>query len=190
MARPKWNKQTQSLPPGHGWKTSPGYNLFIADRGAVRFEFPQDWIHKPHDDGSIGLHDRPPPADDVSLRTSVLHLPPGVNLADLDRGLPLDRLAADAVARDGRGVAWDGTVHRVAKPDAQVVWVHLTFTDPAEHRAARSRLCLARARRVQPLITMDYWDDQAADREAVWDHVMRTLRVAVPVAGLSGESAN
>jgi hypothetical protein len=186
----KWNKYTLPMPPNHGWKCSAGHNLFIADRGAVRFEFPEAWTHGPEDDGSIGFHDRKPPADDVSLRASVLHLPPGLPMAALDRDLPLDKLIVDAVARDTRGVAFDGRVHRQPKPDAQVVWVHMTFTDPAEQRAARSRMCMARARGVQPLITMDYWDDQAAQFEPVWDHVMRTLWVATPIAGVGGESAN
>jgi hypothetical protein len=184
-----WNKYTMSLPPNHGWKCSPGHNLFIADRGAVRFEYPEDWHHGP-EQGCIGFHDREPPDDDCSLRASVLHFPPGVKTADVDRELPLDALIVDAVARDTRSVTFDGVVHRVAKPDSTVVWVQMTFTDPNEHRLARSRMCMARARGVQPLITMDYWDDQADRFEPVWDNVMRSLWVAVPIAGLGGESAN
>ena len=188
--QPKWDKHTLPMPPNHGWKCSPGHHLFIADRGAVRFEFPEGWTHGPEDDGSIGFHDRKPPADDVSLRTSVLRLPPGVSMAALDRDLPLDRLIVDAVTRDTRSVSYDGQVHRVPKPAAQVVWVQMSFTDPIEQRAARSRMCMARARGVQPLITMDYWEDQSGLYEPVWDHVMRTLWVAAPMAGLGGESAN
>ncbi len=188
--KPKWNKYTMPMPAGATWQCSPGHKLFIADRGAVRFEFPEGWTHKPGDDGSIGLHDKLPPDDDVALRVSVLRIPPGVPMADLDRGLPLAGLVRDAVARDTRGVAWDGEVRVVPKPDAQVVWAHLTFTDPVEQRPARSRLCLARARGVQPLITMDYWDDDAEQHEPVWDNVLRTLWVAAPLAGLGGESAN
>ncbi len=186
----KWNKYTLPMPPNHGWKCSPGHNLFIADRGAVRFEYPEGWHHGPEDDGSIGFHDREPPDDDCSLRASVIHFPPGVKLADVDRELPLDKLIVDAVARDTRSVAFDGTVHRVHKLDAAVVWVQMAFMDPVEHRPARSRMCMARARGVQPLITMDYWDDQAERFEPVWANVMRSLWVAVPIAGLGGESAN
>jgi hypothetical protein len=189
-SKPQWNKYTMPMPPGHQWKCSPGHNLFIADRGAVRFEYPEDWHHGPEDDGSIGFHDRVPPDDDCSLRASVIHFPPGVKLADVDRALPLDKLIVDAVARDTRSVSFDGTVHHVAKPGTAVVWVQMTFIDPIEHRPARSRMCMARARGIQPLITMDYWDDLADRFEPVWDNVMRSLWVAVPISGIGGESAN
>jgi hypothetical protein len=49
---------------------------------------------------------------------------------------------------------------------------------------------MARARGIQPLITMDYWDDLADRFEPVWDNVMRSLWVAVPISGIGGESAN
>ncbi len=103
-----------------------------------------------------------------SLRV-VIRLPPGPALAALDRDLPLDRLVGDAAARTG---VRDGVVHRVAKPDAEVVWVQMTFTDPVENRPALSRTCMARARGVQPLVAMDCWADMAAQFEPVWDHVM------------------
>lgn len=183
-----WEKVTRPMPSGHQWKCSAGHNLFIADRGAVRFEFPEKWITKPDAEGTIGLHDRTPPDDDCALRVSILRLPP-VAAVELDRALPLDGLVQASVARDGRGTQWDGVLHRVTRPDVQIVWAHMTFTDPESKRAARSRLCLSRARGIQPLITMDYWDDQAKVYEPVWDHVIKTLRVAAPV-DVSGESSN
>ena len=188
--KPKWTKRTMPLSPAHGFKCSPGYTLFIADRGAVRFEFPDKWRHGPEADGSIGFHDRKPPADNVSLKVSVMRLPPGLPLAEIDRGLPLDHLIVAAVGQDTRGAEFDRQVHRVAKPDAQVVWVELTAMDPKENRLVRSRMCMARARGVQPLITMDFWADMAEQFTPIWDHVMATLRVAVPMAGINGESAN
>ena len=51
-------------------------------------------------------------------------------------------------------------------------------------------MCLARARGVQPLITMDCWADMAAQFDPVWDNLMRSLMVAVPVAGIAGDAAN
>ena len=37
---------------------------------------------------------------------------------------------------------------------------------------------------------MDYWDDEAAIREPLWDHVLSTLRVAQMVTDIAGNSAN
>ena len=197
--KPKWNKYTLPLPATHTWKCSPGYTLFIGDRGAVRFEFPQGWLHGPEDDGSIGFHDRKPPDDDVSLKVSVIRLPPGTNLADLNRELPVERMIVSAIeAGDEQpaaehkdaGRTFDGVVHRVAKPDADVCWVETAGPDPANGRLVRSRTCLGRARGVQPVLTMDCWADLVATYDPVWDHLMATLMIAVPVAGIGGGSAN
>ena len=190
--KPKWNKYTLPLPPNHGWQCAPGYTLFIGDRGAVRFEFPQDWLHGPEDDGSIGFHDRKPPADDVSLRVSVLRLPPGVNLAELNRELPVEKMIVMAVKErpDENHHPFDGHVRRVAKPDADVCWVETKRVDPDANRLIRTRTCLARARGVQPIMTFENWADLSEQFDPVWDHLMATLRVAVPVGGIAGESAN
>ena len=189
MAKPKYNKYTMSLPASHNWKCSPGHRLFVADRGAVRFEFPEAWMHGPEDDGSIGFHDRKPPDDDVSLKVTVIRLPPGASMADLDRELPLDRMLLASLDRPDRDGACDGVVHRVAKPDAEVIWVEATSRDKEQDRMIRSRMCLSRARGVQPLITMDCWADMTEQFDPVWDHLMATLWVAVPV-DITGHSAN
>ena len=45
--RPTWTKKTLKLKEGHGWKSRPGYSIFVADRGAVRFDFPKTWVMEP-----------------------------------------------------------------------------------------------------------------------------------------------
>lgn len=72
----KWKRQTLKLKENHGWRAKPGYKIFVADRGAVRFDIPQEWIMDPGKD-SIKFHDRTPPDDDCLLQVSVLHLSPG-----------------------------------------------------------------------------------------------------------------
>ena len=42
-----WEKRTFKLPEHHGWTATEGFNVFIADRGAVRLNYPQDWVIKP-----------------------------------------------------------------------------------------------------------------------------------------------
>lgn len=191
-ADPAWLKKTLPLPSGHQWKCSPGYNLFVADRGAVRFEFPEGWMSRPNPkDGSIGLHDAEPPADNVALRVSILRLPPGIPAAALAGELSVETMLRGALTK-GNGkkpTEWDGLIHRVAKLDAEVVWAESSFIDEDQNRPARSRTCLARARGVQPLITLDYWETDVAIREPLWAHVMNTLRIAAPVDML-GQSGN
>jgi hypothetical protein len=59
----------------HTWKATPGCRIFVADRGAVRFDIPQDWVVVPDSD-CIKLHDKAPPDDDCVLAVSYMRLPP------------------------------------------------------------------------------------------------------------------
>jgi hypothetical protein len=107
---------------------------------------------------------------------SVMRLPPG----DWS-GLKLSFLVAKLVEQDTRGSTLRGEVVDVHRADLDLAWAEVEFIDPNENRPARSRTCLARASNVQPLITFDFWVDQAATLEPVWDEVLRSLRVAEPI---------
>src|SRR5207249_3004642 len=109
MKKPKWDKQVLRLQPNHTWRCQPGYKVFVAGRGDVRFDVPQDWVFEPGK-SSFCFFDRSPPDDDCRLEAS-------------------------------------------------------------------SRACLARGANIQPLITLDYWLDDAQRVEPVWDEVLRTLQL-------------
>src|SRR5947209_16001331 len=145
---PGWRKQTYKL-PDHlvdpfkqgPMAVKPGYNVFIADRGAVGFYYPQDWLVIPAKD-AIGLHDRKPPDDDVALRVSVMRLPP------VKGGwgqLPLSRLVKEVLRGDRRKVTQVGQIVEEKRLDLELAWAEVRFIDPKEKRPARSRCCLARA---------------------------------------------
>jgi hypothetical protein len=175
--RKKWHKQTFKLPPNLdlGPVAKPGYNVFIADRGAVAFSYPQDWVVLPGKD-SIKFHDRKPPDDDCVLQVSVLRLPP------VQGGwgqVPLEVLVREAVKRDSRGAEPLGEIKSEKRPDLELAWAELRFTDPKENRTARSRCCLARANLVQPLLTMDFWESDLGRVGPVWDEVLRSLKVGL-----------
>lgn len=168
----KWHKQTLKLKPGHGWKARPGYRIFVADRGAVRFDFPQDWICIPGAD-SIKFHDRPPPHDDCLLQVSVMRLPPDIDW----RGLPLTHLLKEAIKGDHRGTISQGDVVYVQRPDLEYAWIETRFIDPNEQREACSRACLARGANVQPFITLAFWPEDTERLNPVWDEVLRSLQL-------------
>jgi len=177
MAHPddKWEKHSFKLPAQHGWKAKPGYKIFVADRGAVRFDFPEDWVVVPGKD-SIGLHDRRPPEDEVVLKVSVMHLPP------IKGGwgqLPLENLVREAVRHDSRGSTGGDDIRTVQRGALELAWTEVRFIDPNEKRPALSRTCLARARNIQPLITMDFWETDVEKFGPVWDEILRSLRVGV-----------
>jgi hypothetical protein len=179
MADPpsKWEKQTFKIPDGVDLTSvaRPGYNVFIADRGAVAFNYPQGWVILPGND-SIKLHDRQPPDDDCVLAVSVMRLPPVKGGWD---GLPLERLVREMVKNDKRGASQVGEVHNEKRPDLELSWAEVSFIDPAQLRSARSRCCLARANLVQPLITMDFWESDLERAGPVWDEVLRSLKVGL-----------
>src|SRR6266540_3298089 len=60
---------TLRLPENHGWRSKPGYKIFVANRGEVRFDYPDHWIID--DRPPITFRDREPPADTVRLQLFV-----------------------------------------------------------------------------------------------------------------------
>ena len=172
----KWDKRTIKLPEKHGWHARPGYKIFVADRGAVRFDFPEDWLILPDKD-SIKFHDKQPPDDDCTLAVSVMHLPP----ADWSK-VPLADLVRKLTEHDSRAVTSRGEVIDIKRTDLDLAWAEIRFNDPTQgDRPARSRTALARASNIQPLITFDFWEDDAPRCGKAWDEILRSLRVAEPI---------
>ena len=173
----KWDQHTLKLSGPHGWHARPGFKIFVADRGAVRFDFPDDWLVIPDENGTIKFHDKQPPDDDCTLAMTVMYLP----LGDWS-GLALPTLLDQVVAGDGRAITDRGPVHPGTRTDLDLAWTEIRFRDATQgDRPARSRICLARAENIQPLITFDFWEDDSARFGPAWDEVLRSLRVAEPI---------
>ena len=171
----KWNKQTLKLKKNHTWTARPGYRIFVADQGAVRFDIPQDWVIIPDSD-SIKFHDRQPPDDDCTLAFSYMRLPP------IDwSGLPLSQLVQQIVDGDTRGITSQGEMHNLQRPDLEIAWTEVIFIDPTERRQARSRILLGRGSNIQPLITFDFWEEDASRLSSVWDEVLRSLELGMEI---------
>ena len=165
----KWQKKTMKFAPDATWKARPGYNVFAADRGAVQFEFPKDWIMLPDAD-SIKFHDRRPPDDDCCLAVSYLRL------AEIDwSGLPVSELVEVATSEDERPIYAKGPIHTAKQGKIDLAWRERRFIDPKEQRDALTRLCIARKGTVQALITMEIWADQRDIYAPVWDVVLDSL---------------
>ena len=168
---PKWKKETLKLKKDHLWKAKPGYRIFVADQGAVRFNIPQGWIVEPGSD-STKFFDGEPPNDDCRLECSYLRLPP----VDWS-GLPLSELIHSAVKGDHRPLVSTGRLIHVKREGVELAWTDFRFTDPVEHREAFTRLCIGRGSNIQTLITLDYWPEDARRLSPVWDEVIRSLEL-------------
>lgn len=165
----QWIKETLELKEDHNWKSKPGTRIFVAGRGALRFDVPSDW-HFELDTNSFRFLDKKPPNDDCRLEASFNLLPPS-NWADF----PLVRLLKQTVQDEKRNVVERGEFIQFKRQTARIVWTQIKFIDPQENREAYSRICIGLGSGVQCLITFDYWVDDAERLIPVWDTVMESL---------------
>jgi len=169
--KPDWTKQTLRLKDNHGWKCKPGYRIFVADRGAVRFDFPDNWIIRPADDGTIHLHDGEPPDDNVRLSLTVIYLSDDVDWSALELPAVLTEITSKS-----RRESYDyGPAVEVKHPRQDLVWSETNFPDPENGRLVRSRTALGRYSNIQIVLTLDFWADMSAQFGKVWDEILRTL---------------
>ncbi|MBF2047777.1 MAG: hypothetical protein EDM05_037120 [Leptolyngbya sp. IPPAS B-1204] len=170
----KWIKETLDLQPGHHWQSKPGYKIFVAGRGAVRFDVPADWVFEP-DEKSFRFLDGEPPNDNARLEVSFNKLPP----ADWSL-VPLKPLLKQVVEDDHRNVISRSEIFTVKRQTAQIVWTELKFIDTQEApREAFSRICIGLGSNVQCLITFEYWADEAEKMTPVWDEVLQSLTLGL-----------
>jgi hypothetical protein len=166
----EWEKEVFPLDPHHTWKAKPGYKIFVADQGAIRFDIPENWILIPGDN-SFKFHDHQPPDDNFTLELSLIRHP------EIDwRGLPLPQLIRQVIP-GGK----EEDVHLVPREDVEMAWMEIAFTDPHQHRPARSRICLARCAELHALFTFHFWLDDLPTLEPAWQELLRSLQLGIIV---------
>ena len=151
FAMAKWQKRAIKLPQNHGWRAKHGNKIFVANRGAVQFEYPASWIVSPHEGGSVRFFDKEEPDDNIRLEVSVIHVPP-IDWSDL---LLTDLIEDAALSKDSRGLTNRGPFREAKRRDLELGWLEVDFIDPNEDRKAHSRICLARGPGVYSFITID-----------------------------------
>lgn len=179
--KPKWTSEEFRLKEHHGWRCKPGYKVFVADRGAVRFDIPQTWTIEPGESGSIRFHDKPPPDDDARLEMSILRFPP-VDFTDL----PPAKLLLNVVDKEDPTELSRSEVNEVTRPDLQLAWIEIKFMDPNERREACNRMCVARCGGLHTLITFVFWADDGQWARPVWKEVLRSLQMGQHYADHNG----
>src|SRR5205085_3553452 len=167
-----WTKEELKLKQHHTWKAPAGHRIFVADRGAVRFNIPEGWVIEPDSD-SIKFYDAKPPDDECRLACSYLRLPPQVDWSSL----PLADLINVALNGDERNPVRESEITHKRRADLEVAWADYRFTDPVLKRPALTRLCIARGSLIQALITLDSWPEDAARLAPVWAEVIRSLQL-------------
>jgi hypothetical protein len=174
-----WERRVYKLDANHKWKAKPGYQIFVADWGAVRFDFPHGWLTTPSKT-SIKFHDKQPPDDDCVLEVSVTHLAP-LDWSDLS----LAFLLREAAGKDMPGpVTKEGEIVEEKRGDLEIAWKGTRWLDTKETREAWSYICLARRKLTQVLITYDYWQDDEPRFGEVWGNLLESLRVGEQPPGM------
>ena len=174
MSKPKkpdsaWVKTTLELNAEHNWQSQPGTRIFVAGRGAVRFDVPEDWHFEPQEN-SFQFLDRKPPDDDCRLEVSYNLLPAG-NWSEF----PLVALLNQVVSEDPRHTGKVGKIKQLKRQTARIVWTQFEFIDPQEKRPAYATIAIGLGSGVQCLITFDYWLDDAERCLPVWKTVLSSL---------------
>ena len=165
--------QSLKLKPNHKWKSKPGYSICVIDRGAVRFDYPSDWVVKP-DEGSLHLHDQEPCVESCDLGVSIFRVP----MAAV-RDLNMDDMLRGTLAGEREPYEQSET-RRIVRGGLEIVWLEQRYVDKEYGRDARFRVALARETAVC-LISMNYWSAQAERLEPVWDEVLASLVMGLPV---------
>jgi len=167
----EWSRESIKLKKGHSWKAPDGFRIFVADRGAVRFNIPQGWIIEPDSD-STKFYDGKPPDDNCRLTCSYLRLPP------IDwSGLRLSELIKAATTGDPREATLVGEIQEKQQADLETAWADFEFIDPEEKRKAFTRICIGRGSGIQTLITLDYWPEDGARLAPMWHELLRSLQL-------------
>ena len=127
--RRRMNRQTFHLPERHRWKAKEGNQIFVANKGDVRFEFPEGWVFDRTSGGkgkSVRLYDGHPPNDNIRLEVSVIHVPDprafSAPLADV-----LDGSIEDIGENCKRSEAFAMTL-----PRHDLALMNLEYIDPVE----------------------------------------------------------
>ena len=181
-----WEMQSFDLPENHGWTAKPGNRIFVADKGAVRFEIPQGWILEMSKDGrSFQFFDRKPAdAADIRLDVRVMYLAathPDVDWANVPawNQPPITDWLKKSLRQDTRKPTRVGAPLTITLDGMTVAWAEMDFIDPIEKRPAHTRVCYAlkTAAALLSIIAMDFWDDVAHRAHPAWNEVIGTLKM-------------
>ncbi|HEU5115305.1 MAG TPA: hypothetical protein VFT74_01375 [Isosphaeraceae bacterium] len=171
----KWLKKTVPLKADRGWECREGYKIFVADRGAVRFDIPSPWVIEPGKDGSVRLMDAAPPDDEWTLEMTISDLNDEADWS----GLSLPGLLGDVTAGSGQGesVLEQGEVVECGRDGMEAAWRETGFLEQTQKREAVSRTLLVRWSNIQPIFTFSFWKDDEDRQREPWEEFVRTLNL-------------
>jgi hypothetical protein len=168
----KWEEiKGLELDPNHQWRVKKGYKQFVANRGAVSFQFPRKWIDIPEPDGVvIQFFDKNPPSHNCVLSLTCVQLP-----HSFLKTISIVEQLQDVVDNPGFEVVARGSMFKELRDDFDLVWTELCLVDPEKNRDFISRFCMAQSKGVQALIIFKFWASKVKRFDPIWDDIRRSL---------------
>jgi hypothetical protein len=154
------------------WKVRDGYRILVIEHGAVRFDFPNDWLAA-LDSKYVRLIDREPPEDRCGLMVSCRQV------SEIMSGFPVRELLDQVTAEDGgeRPILERGPIFGLFRPPLEAAWRQMSFLDPIQGRSACTRVCVARGGRTLATIVFDFWPEDELRFHHMWATFLETLSV-------------
>ena len=153
---------------GHLWKAAPGCRILLIDSGAVRFDYPAEWVVRPTPK-YVFVIDRQPPDDRCLLAVSWRRIP--IRALSISTAALLDRLAPlETRPSDHRG----NTQH-LQRPPLEAAWTETRFIEPVYGNDVCTRMCVARADCTQAVLLLDYREGNEAAIDVAWKILLDTL---------------
>jgi hypothetical protein len=156
----------------HKWQVRPGYRILVMGSGALRFDFPQDWLISA-DSKYVRLMDRLPPQARCILLASFRRI--SLRMTRVPVGLLLrEVIHADA---ETRAVTRRGPIYRTFRPPLEAAWIQMQFKDPVYAREACTRVCIARGGCTLATIVFDFWPEDELRVYAAWSTLLESMAV-------------
>jgi hypothetical protein len=165
------------LPENHGWRSSPGYKIFVANKGEVRFDYPESWeidISAP-----ITFRDRPQPNDICRLRVFIYH-----PTAKQKQTPPIQEALQDLIdiarAESNEDLGYSlgqGQITVIPREDVDLAWRQDRYFDPNRQREISTRSCAARAGGTIALLMFDFPSDDRSTFDAIWEEILRSIQL-------------
>ena len=162
--------RVMQLQSGHAWKAAPGCRILLIDGGAVRFDYPMDWVVRPTPK-YIFVIDRYPPDDRCLLAVSWRRIP--IRALALSTAALLDRLAPI----ETRPADHRGETVRLFRPPLEAAWTETRFVEPLYGDEVCTRMCVARADCTQAVFLLDYRPGNEESVDGAWQTFLDTLVV-------------
>jgi len=158
------------LQSGHAWKAEPGCHILLIDSGAVRFDYPTDWIVR-STPKYVFVIDRYPPEDRCLLAVSWRRVP--IRALAMSTAALLDRLAPF----ETRPADHRGETIRLFRPPLEAAWTETRFIEPLYGDEVCTRMCVARADCTQAVFLLDYRPGTESVVDSFWKILLDTLVV-------------